>query len=74
MKEYELGVDLWFTTVMGLRKSELMRVWIKIGEGKYACGIKLLEQKNRHEALRLIPISLIKIAEHFSISYPISNL
>ena len=57
---------------MGLRKSELLKVTLKNQKNEYIAGIKIFEQKNQHSAIRLIPLSLIKLSKHFGVNYPMT--
>lgn len=66
-----MATDLWATTTMGLRKSELLQVYFS-SEGSYFTAIKILEKKNKYQTVRIIPKSLAIMIEMSKTNYPMT--
>lgn len=72
-QKFILACDTWFSVCLGLRSSELLEVKLESDIGEFYDVIKVVERKNDHEALRVVPSSLKILSRYHNISYPLSQ-
>lgn len=69
-----LATDLWMVVCMGLRRSDTMRIHFQLPETTIFAGyIKLTERKNKHNCLRVVPFSLLKLMTATGTKFPITK-
>lgn len=68
-----MATDLWFCTCLGYRREDLLRIHFNSGiAGEYVRAVSVLEKKNTHLSVRIVPDSLIQLVVLSGATYPMT--